>query len=496
MKVKSRTINNIRPCNLLIVIITFLLCSCGTKNWDITPDKFAYKNLTELRIDQNGLQSGLTVISDTKLLKYLLSEIDTSLAEDKITNISESGNSWFYSWQSIKSRKLKEFTIIVQINPHEPEMYYLILNDKGKVTGSKMVASFIDFGKGMYILKTIFRDSSNLEIVSGQFSTYDLYSNETVTKCNITETGTFNCSVTIKLIPAVCLLDKLTIKATPEVKGEYVTSVMQGEDFYELGETIIDKASPDKVAYTKVQKRDGTVGWVQKKYIASPAVSGAVLKDAYIYKEARGNTKTNDKFERLSIIGVLEVDWDREWAKVKGNTSNTSQIKEGWVKWNTINTSDVDVRTAMLIKKTMLEEDQEKRKNMFEEMVNDPDLQSSNFMDDLKVLAGLQDDKNSTTLKLTWKNVDISQYGNSYSFENEEGEEITYNYSDIPEFSSEKNPYFTRYESEESMFGVYKINENVIGKWYWVTTESRQIEQDLSGEIIDADVIINIRPIE
>ena len=495
MKVKLRIIKNLKPRNLLLVIITFLLGSCGTKNWDITPDKFTYQNLTKFEINQEDLLSDLSVISNIELLKYLLSNIDTTLTETEISNLLESGDFYFYSWQSTKSGKFKKFTIIVQ-NDDESTMYYIIFNDKGEFADSKIVASYMNFGNGIYSIKTVFRDSLTFETITNEENTYELYPYKTITKCSITETGTINCDEAIKLIPAVCLLDKLTIKATPEVKGEYLTSVLQGEKFYELGETKIDEASSDKVAYSKVQKSDGTVGWVQKKYVVSSAIPGAVTEEAYIYKEANAMTKTNYKFEPFSIIGVLEMEYGSDWVRVKGTTSNSNQIKEGWVKWKTINTSDVDVMTAMLVKNAMLEEDLVKRKDRFKDMVDDPDLQSSNLMDDLKVLAGLQDNKNSTKLKLTWKSVDISQYGSSYVFENEEGEEITFSYLDIPEFDSEKNPYYTRYESEENMFGVYEINEEVVGKWYWVTIESRQIEQDLSGEIIDADVITNIEPVE
>jgi SH3 domain-containing protein len=484
--------------NLQLSLISILLISCGGKNWNLTPDQFYYKNIKKFETNYSTIDNVLQIIQDQEFIDYWYSVLFKGESEESISEKMEYRSSYFDAWQSKEGSDFIEFTIASK-NECELEIYYIVMDAKGKIVSHSLVAYDYTCVGVSYFMKTVVNND-------GSFTKYEksqnddfLYPLETTIACKINDEGMMICDEPVAIKPIICLWEKLTIKETPSTKGKYLTSVYQGEVLTYLNESKIDEASKDKVAYLKVQLSDGTQGWVQSRFVAQEAGLGVLLDKSYTYSRPGEINKTDNFFNEMDIVGVFEFSDDRKWAKVKGKPEHEKWFKEGWVSTNKLSRYDADVKVAGLIKAALKEEKFGNRYDRLKMIVDNVEFQESNFLNRVNTLMTESPaNKNAIRLKLQWSGVQIDQYGSTYAFVDENGKEFTFGYVEIEDWHIEIDKYATHYETEESMFGAHRINTDVANKWYWVTYEIQRRVPELADpeDEMDADVIIKIEPVE
>ena len=480
----------------LVALSVIFLLSCGGKDWGITSDQFLHQNLTEFEVDYSITESEISGIEDVKFLDYWYNTIYEEQSEDDILSKRSTTISYFLSWQTREANEFIEFTIASR-NECELDVYYVVMDDRGTIISYNLVAYAYSCSGVDYRVKTIVNEEG--ELVKHEYESNDgyAYKVESITNCSVNNEGIIICGESSKIDPVVCLWEKLTIKETPKVKGTYLTSVYQGEVLTYQNESIIDEDSKDKVEYFKVKLSDGTIGWVQSRYVVLKAGVGMFANKSFMYNRPNEINKLDNYFSQLDIVAVLEYSEDREWAKVKGKPEHEKWFKEKWVKTDLLSTYRLDVKVAFLMKNALKSETKEEQLSKLGMIVNNQEFEGLYLIQKVvDKITELSDDGGRKTVKLKWKQVTIDQYASTYLFENEQGKEVSFGYIRTEEKNYDPTRYYTWYESEESMFGRHEINEDVVDKWFLVTVEVQRVQAELSDDMIDADVIIKIEPAE
>ena len=180
---------------------------------------------------------------------------------------------------------------------------------------------------------------------------------------------------------AVCIWDKVSVRESAGEKAKWITSLSIGESltYMNVDSTI------DKKTYSKVLLNDAKEGWTRKEFLVVDAKPAVVLGDIALYSRPDLLTKTDKKFSMMDIIASIESQDD--WMNVKGKRSEGKWIEDGWVKAQHISFEAVDIATAKFAKQALSIEDQDKKIEAINEIINNPDLSSSKFIADLEGLA-------------------------------------------------------------------------------------------------------------
>ena len=179
---------------------------------------------------------------------------------------------------------------------------------------------------------------------------------------------------------AICLLEKLSIRATPKAKGKWITSMSLGEKIELTGEETTDSIS--KKLYYKVRLIDGKEGWTRASFLAINGKVATLLKEATVYKRPDLLTKTDKKYSTMDIIAVLKTQDD--WMLVKGKRATGEYIEEGWIKAGNLSESSVDIAVAKFANVAMATGTMTDRIKALEELVNNTDFSSSSFIEKLQ----------------------------------------------------------------------------------------------------------------
>lgn len=191
---------------------------------------------------------------------------------------------------------------------------------------------------------------------------------------------------------AICLLEKLSIRETPDAKGKWVTSMSLGEKITLLGEETTDDKT--KKLYYKVKLTDGKEGWTRASFLAVNGEVGTFLEGATVYKRPDLLTKTDKKYSVMDIIGTLEN--QGEWIKVKGKRTDGEYIEEGWIKSSNISNNTVDIATAKYAFLANQAPTITERIEALQEIIDNSDLSSSVFIE--KIKSKIEDYKSKNTL--------------------------------------------------------------------------------------------------
>lgn len=371
----------------ILLAFVILLISCDNKDWEITPEKFAHKNLTKFEFDFTDIKDNLIPIKDPELVNYLLRTVKPELSDESLKYLREEP-SYFHSWQSEETDNLKKFTVLLNSDDCTENLYYFIMESSGKIKSHYLIASnyFCAMPSGISYSKTYFKDHTSFTTYKyhQDMSDIAMFPEESEKECFINEEGVIECDSLKNMIQVVCLWDQLTIKDSPHVSGKYLTSVKMGEKFYDLGETKLDEESKEKIEYIKVKLSDGTIGWVQNRFVASNAMPVVFTTQSNIYKRPDVLTKTEKYFHLFDIAGAFEYSDDYKWMRVKGKPADQNWFSDGWIKTENISTYSPDLVAAALYKEALLEKDSKKHANKLKEIADNPLLESSVFISKLK----------------------------------------------------------------------------------------------------------------
>lgn len=100
------------------------------------------------------------------------------------------------------------------------------------------------------------------------------------------------------------------------------------------------------------------------------------------------------------------------------------------------------------------------------------------------------------TQNLRWKNVSVTEFWPSYIFEDEDGNEIYYNYIEFSGFEMDNNEYFTTTRYDDRALPELKLKEGIKDKWFKVKLQPQMRESSGSGETLEVDVIVGIEPLQ
>jgi hypothetical protein len=105
-------------------------------------------------------------------------------------------------------------------------------------------------------------------------------------------------------------------------------------------------------------------------------------------------------------------------------------------------------------------------------------------------------DDSTRTLVLQWKSVSSSEWGPSYEFTDESGNDFTAHQLAMPGFSEENNEYFTSTPVDGSPFSRYEIKDAIKQNWYDVKVYTKQEENENAGEgeMKDVQIIVSLKP--
>ncbi len=181
---------------------------------------------------------------------------------------------------------------------------------------------------------------------------------------------------------AVCIWEELSVKASPEDKGKYVTAIYLGEIVEYLGETKVDEASSKKREYMKVKLSDGTEGWVQSSLMQQNVERYVVKNNTKVYKRPDLLTVTEDEFSRMDFVVVLESQSD--WYKIKGKPAGETWFKEGWVQPTQLSDLEEDLNVSIMTKRALSIKDKNKREEALNGIIANEAFTESVFIKDVK----------------------------------------------------------------------------------------------------------------
>ena len=182
-----------------------------------------------------------------------------------------------------------------------------------------------------------------------------------------------------KEVQAVSIWDKISIRETASDKGEYITSLSLGEKLTYLG---VEETSADDKVFFQVRLNDGTEGWVRSEFVEQEAEPAVLVTETNIYKRPDLLTKTDDKFFKMDIVAVTNV--QDTWAEVKGRPTGEKWFKSGWVKADNLSYSQIEIAMAKFAQPILSEPFNEETPGKIAEILSNQDLSSSVFTDLLK----------------------------------------------------------------------------------------------------------------
>ena len=184
---------------------------------------------------------------------------------------------------------------------------------------------------------------------------------------------------------AVCIWDKISLRSEPSGDAKWITQISLGEELMFLGETSIDSTSKSPRSYSKVRLTDGTEGWSLSDFILPGAKAGAFISATVVYNRPDLLTKSDKEFASMDIVGAIGEQDD--WTEVNGRISGTEYLSKGWVKTSSLTFNTIDIAVAKFAQAAMSEKDEAKKMAAIQEILNNPDLQSSVFIEQLRALV-------------------------------------------------------------------------------------------------------------
>ena len=180
-------------------------------------------------------------------------------------------------------------------------------------------------------------------------------------------------------LPAVSVWDNVSVRASADKEGKWLTSLSLGESLTFLGE---EKTSENDNTYVKVRLNDGTEGWSRTEFIVPEAEAAVFINDTDIYDRPDLLTKSERSFSQMDIVAVKQT--KDQWAEVVGKPSDAKWLRSGWVKTNNLSYEDVDIAMAKFAKPVLSMESSEEKAEKLEEILNNQDLTASVFTPTIK----------------------------------------------------------------------------------------------------------------
>lgn len=206
-----------------------------------------------------------------------------------------------------------------------------------------------------------------------------------------------NISNIEKESPVICLWSAVSLRETPTSKGKWITTIYLGEKGTYFGEKSTDSTDANKpIDYIKIKLIDGKEGWIAARFMAINAKSYVFEENSALYKRPDILSESKNEFKRMQYVVSLEEKED--WIKVKGIDASINWYREGWVKKNILTDDEIDIATAILTTKAITEKENNKKLEALNEILENTNLSSSQFLDDVdELIENLSYEETDTT---------------------------------------------------------------------------------------------------
>ena len=181
--------------------------------------------------------------------------------------------------------------------------------------------------------------------------------------------------------PAVCVWDKVSVRATPEKKGKWVAALSLGESVTYLHDKKTDPEDGDNT-YLKVRLTGGEEGWARQDFVVTDAKAGVFVRETSLYQRPDLLTKTDKVCNPMDIMAITEGQDD--WLKVRGKRVQGKWLEEGWVKASNLSERTIDIAVAKFGQAALAQEDKEKKVAALQEIIENNDLKQAVFFPILK----------------------------------------------------------------------------------------------------------------
>jgi len=179
-------------------------------------------------------------------------------------------------------------------------------------------------------------------------------------------------------IVGVSVWDRISTRSQPLRSSPRTTLLSIGESFVYLDTFAID-SSESNTKFLKARLSDSTEVWVYDFSCVLDAKPAVIIHEVPLYMRPDLLTITAERMNAMDIVAVVE-EWD-DWIKVV----NEKKEKRGWIKRETLSYTTLDLAFALLVKRTLEEEDPEQKVENLEELLENNPYPNTVFIEALKL---------------------------------------------------------------------------------------------------------------
>lgn len=176
----------------------------------------------------------------------------------------------------------------------------------------------------------------------------------------------------VEKLLAVSVYDEVAVRAVPEKKGKYLTSLSLGETLTYLGEEKADSTDKSQNFY-KVELSDGTVAWARTYGVIVDGQPATITDVTPLYKRPDLVNKTDKVLNPMEFVVIIGEKSD--WVEVVG----VRKRKSGWIKKQYLTTKGEDVAVSTLAHKSILDKNGEIKAEEVPEFVKELPFKNSVF---------------------------------------------------------------------------------------------------------------------
>lgn len=189
----------------------------------------------------------------------------------------------------------------------------------------------------------------------------------------------------------VSVWDRISARSRPERNSPRASLLSLGERFIYLDTFAVD-SSYNNTKFLKVRLSDSTDVWVYDFASVLNAKPAVVKEEVPLYLRPDLLTISDSRLQVMEIVAVVE-EWD-DWIKVV----NEKKASTGWIKKEFISYNTIDLAFALLVKRSMAEEDAEQRIENLEGLLENNPYPNTMFVADLRTLLEKEKDAQRESL--------------------------------------------------------------------------------------------------
>lgn len=156
-------------------------------------------------------------------------------------------------------------------------------------------------------------------------------------------------------IASVCIYDNASVISEPSKKdGKFISNISLGEKVFFLGENEVDENNKNK-KYIFIKMVDGKEGWIQTEFVAINAKPAVIFEKTEIFARPDLSAISKKTYEPMDIIAIASKKDD--WLETIGKRAAV----KGWIKDKGYSESNVDIATALQIKRALAKSKQSER---------------------------------------------------------------------------------------------------------------------------------------